>query len=140
MPGSVVAERYLVVRFLARGGMGEVYDVEAVALGTRVALKTLRAHLMADDNATDRFRREILLARQVTHPNVCRIFDLAYHVSPAGRLPVLTMELLGGRTLAQHVAEGGPLAPARAPPLIEPIAAALGEAPPQGIVPRAFKS
>jgi serine/threonine protein kinase len=139
-PGSVVAERYLVVKFLARGGMGEVYEVEDVALGAKVALKTLRAHLMADDGAYDRFRREILLARQVTHPNVCRIFDLAYHLSPAGRLPVLTMELLGGHTLAQHLRDAGPLDAERALPLIEQMVAALAEAHRKGIVHRDFKS
>src|SRR5262249_61526571 len=82
----------------------------------------------------------ILLARQVTHPNVCRIFDLAYHQSQAGRMPILTMELLGGRTLAQQVREGGAIAPDRVLLLARQMAAGLAEAHRKGIVHRDFKS
>ncbi len=139
-PGDVVAERYRVIRFIARGGMGEVYEVEDVVLGARVALKALRAHLVTDDDAAERFRREILLARQVTHPNVCRIFDLAYHGGGGARLPVLTMELLGGRTLAEHLHEDGPLAAEDALRIALQLAAGLSEAHRRGIVHRDLKS
>src|SRR5262249_21661030 len=72
--------------------------------------------------------------------NVCRIFDLAYHVSPAGRLPGLTMELLGGRTPAQHLHDGGPLDPERALPPTEQMGAALAQAHRTRIIHRDFKS
>ena len=86
-PDQVVGGRFRVVRLLARGGMGEVYEVMDQELGTRVALKTLRLDLADDPLALERFRREVQLARQVTHRNVCRLFDLVRHhdVDAAGR-------------------------------------------------------
>ena len=77
--GSVIADRYKVLRFIAQGGMGEVYEVEDRALDTRVALKTIRPGMAGDEDIVARFKREIHLARQVSHPNVCRIFDLGMH-------------------------------------------------------------
>ena len=75
-----VAGRYRIVRFLARGGMGEVYEAEDLELHERIALKTLRtlagSEGSSESRAIDRFKREVQLARKVTHPNVCRIFDL----------------------------------------------------------------
>ena len=106
-PGGVIAERYRVVRFIARGGMGEVYEVEDAELRDRVALKTVRPELARDGVAVERFKREIQLARKVTHPNVCRIFDIAHHRGD-GADPVifLTMEMLSGETLAQRLRAG----------------------------------
>ena len=74
--GDLLAERFRIKRFLARGGMGEVYEAEDVELHERVALKSIRSELLHDGRALDRFKREVHLARKVTHPNVCRIFDL----------------------------------------------------------------
>src|SRR4051794_2706908 len=76
--GAVIGKRYRVVRFIAQGGMGAVYEVEDLELGERVALKTLLPDGADGERAVDRFKREILLARQVTHPNVCRILELGY--------------------------------------------------------------
>jgi serine/threonine protein kinase len=64
---EVLAGRFRIIRFIAGGGMGEVYEAEDQELGERVAVKTIRAEILAQPNA---------LARKVTHPNVCRIFDL----------------------------------------------------------------
>ena len=76
-PDDLLAGRYRIVRFIARGGMGEVYEAEDLELGERVALKTMRADVArTTERAIERFKREIQLARKVTHPNVCRIFDL----------------------------------------------------------------
>src|SRR5208282_6048250 len=74
-PGDILLRRFRVQQLLARGGMGEVYDVQDSALGTRVALKTLRASVLCHASALAQFRREVLLARRVTHPNVCRLFE-----------------------------------------------------------------
>src|SRR5688572_4034608 len=82
--GELVAERYRIVRFLARGGMGEVYWAEDLELGETVALKTVQARASADSVALERFRREIQLARRVTHPNVCRLFEFGQHPTPSG--------------------------------------------------------
>ena len=77
--GDVLCERFRVTRFIARGGMGELYEADDRALGERVALKTIRPEIAVDARAHQRFRREVQLARKVTHPNICRIFDLFRH-------------------------------------------------------------
>ena len=97
--GSVLASRYRVVRFVAQGGMGEVYEVEDLSLGGRLALKTIRPEIADDPKAAERFKREVFLARKITHQNVCRLHDLGVHrVVPAVdpmRLDRLTVILTG---------------------------------------------
>ncbi|HQF86694.1 MAG TPA: tetratricopeptide repeat protein [Acidobacteriota bacterium] len=150
-PGELVAERYRVLRFIGRGGMGEVYEVEDTELHERVALKTIRPEIAGDENAVNRFKREIHLARKVTHPNVCRIFDLGIHhwlpeaggKETGGEEPgvfFLTMELIPGETLAERLNRVGRLEPAAALPLVEQICAALDAAHQAGIVHRDFKT
>ena len=153
-PGELLAERFRIVQFLGRGGMGEVYEAEDLELGERVALKTIRPELADDDRVLERFKREIHLARQVTHPNVCRLYDLFRHRAPSspGRLPdltgrrapgeltFLTMELLGGETLAARIHRDGPLPPALALSVAEQMAAALDAAHRAGVLHRDFKS
>jgi tetratricopeptide (TPR) repeat protein len=139
--GEVVSGRYRVVRFLAAGGAGEVYEAEDLELGARVALKTVTPTTGSRAHQLERFRREILLARKVTHPNACRIYDVGQQRRDDGP-PVffLTMELLPGPTLAERLAEDGPLAPSAALPLARQIAAALDAAHAAGIVHRDLKS
>src|SRR6476661_303075 len=109
-PGDLLAERFRITRFIARGGMGEVYEAEDVELRERVALKSIRTELLRDPHAVDRFRREVHLAKKVTHPNVCRIFDLFRHQVPgpgdsgaSQSLLLVAMELLQGETLAERL-------------------------------------
>ena len=78
-PGDVLCERFRVERFIARGGMGELYAARDLTLGEAVALKTIRPEIAGNDRTRQRFLREIQLARKVTHPNICRIFDLFQH-------------------------------------------------------------
>jgi serine/threonine protein kinase/tetratricopeptide (TPR) repeat protein len=85
--GDVLANRFRIVRFIGHGGMGDVYEAEDLELGERVALKTVRPEIAHLDGAIDRFRREIQLARKVTHPNVCRIFDVFRHRPEGGAGP-----------------------------------------------------
>jgi tetratricopeptide (TPR) repeat protein len=144
-PGQVVADRYRIVRFIAQGGMGEVYEAEDQELGERVALKTVRPEIAAQEGALDRFKREVHLARKVTHPNVCRLFDLGVHRmgEPSGQaieVRYLTMELLEGETLAQRLKRVGRMSPAEALPIVRQMAAALATAHEAGIVHRDFKS
>ncbi len=137
---DLVGERYRVVRFIARGGMGEVYEVEDEALGERVALKTLLG-AMGDMDARERFKREILLARRVTHRNVCRIFEFGVHSD--GRdadVPFLTMELLPGQTLVERIRGRGPLPINEALPLVLQLVKALSAAHAAGVIHRDFKS
>jgi tetratricopeptide (TPR) repeat protein len=81
-PGMVLSQRFRLVRFLASGGMGEVYEAEDLELGEHVALKIVRPDMARDAAMMQRFRREVHLARQVTHPSVCRCFDLFHHPGP----------------------------------------------------------
>lgn len=102
--GDLVAGRYRIVGFLARGGVGEVYEVDDTALDLRVALKTIRRRSTSDPNHLERFKREIQLARQVTHPNICRLYEFGEHVSEGEEpLHFLTMELLEGETLLDRI-------------------------------------
>jgi serine/threonine protein kinase len=137
--GERVADRYRIVSFIAEGGMGEVYRAEDLELSRHVALKTVRAEIAADPRALDRFRREIALAHKVTHPNVCRIFDLGVH-HRGERITFLTMEFLDGETLSQHLRRRGPLSVDEARPLIEQMSAGLAAAHAAGVVHRDFKS
>jgi len=125
-PGEFVARRYQVIRFIARGGMGEVYEVDDVELQARVALKTLRRELGDDEELLSRFRREINLSRKVTHAKVCRIFDLGFHTSPRGRVAFLTMELLDGESLHRRIKRSGRFTPEEALPIVEQMARGLG--------------
>ncbi len=136
--GEMVAERYRIVRFLAHGGMGEVYEADDQLLGEKVALKTVRAEISNDDIVLRRFRREIQLAHKVTHPNVCRIFDLGFQKRPRD-VTFLTMELLPGETLAARVRRAR-MTTAEARPLVGQMAAALSAAHRAGVIHRDFKS
>src|SRR5450759_5355041 len=120
--GDVICDRYEVIRFIARGGMGEVYEVDDRELRTRIALKTVTLSRASSDRQINRFRQEIQLARKVTHPNVCRVFDLGHHKHEShGDVLFLTMELLEGETLAALIHEHGPISCDQALPLIRQI-------------------
>ena len=140
LDGEVVAGRYRVVRFIARGGMGEVYEVHDTELAENVALKTIRAEIAGDEAALQRFKRELQLSRKLSHPNVCRLFDLGRHRTAAGDVTFLTMELLAGETLRDRVKRAGRLGLEEARPIACQIAAALAVAQEAGIVHRDFKS
>jgi tetratricopeptide (TPR) repeat protein len=141
-PGDLLAGRFRIVRFLAEGGMGQVYEAEDLELGGSVALKTIRMEISEDEHARERFRREITLARKVTHPNVCRVFDAYRHpLQPGGgrRVTFLAMELLSGETLADRLRRGGPMSPGEALPLVEQMARGLQAAHEAGVIHRDFK-
>ncbi|HWW61281.1 MAG TPA: serine/threonine-protein kinase, partial [Thermoanaerobaculia bacterium] len=131
---EIVASRYRIVRFIAAGGMGEVYEADDLELGARVAIKTVRAE-MASAEALERLKREIHIARRVTHPNVCRIFDIDHH----GLVTFVTMELLPGITLARHLRERKRLSTDEALPIVKQIAAGLDAAHRAGVIHRDFK-
>ncbi|MFL5347080.1 MAG: protein kinase domain-containing protein [Hyalangium sp.] len=146
LDGAMVAGRYHVVRFVAQGSQGEVYAVEDTALRERVALKTIRMELASRPDVLKRFKDELRLARRVTHPNVCRVFDLGEHRGELelGRqsqpVTFLTMEMLEGETLHEYVARNGRIPPAQLLPLAEQMASALDAAHEAQIVHRDFKS
>ena len=139
-PGETISERYQVVRFIAKGGMGQVYEVDDLELKSRVALKTIAPARAASPRQIERFRKEIQLSRRVSHPNVCRVFDLGRHKDEKrGEVLFLTMELVAGQTLSAHLREQGPFACEQALPLIRQMVAALAAAHELGIVHRDFK-
>ena len=138
--GELLSDRYRIVGLIGRGGMGEVYESVDIELGARVALKLIRPEIAAGAEVLDRFKREVYLARQVTHPNVCRIFDLEYHIGPAGRTAFLTMELLAGETLAHRLARTAAMTTDEALPLIKQMVLGLTAAHEAGIIHRDFKS
>lgn len=138
--GEVVGGRYRIVRFLAHGGMGEVYEALDTELQEHVALKTVLPHLVdRQPTAMERFKREIQLARKVSHPNVCRVFDIGRHAVRGGEIVFLTMEMLEGESLQRRIERTGKLAPAEALPIISQMTAALDAAHEAGIVHRDFK-
>ncbi|HWN43808.1 MAG TPA: serine/threonine-protein kinase, partial [Thermoanaerobaculia bacterium] len=139
-PGEVLAGRYRIAGFLGQGTMGEVFEAEDLELGERVAVKALRPDIARDERLLLRFKKEILLAHRVTHPNVCRTFDLVYHEAREGRRVFLTMELLRGETLAEHLARTGRMSTGEALPIVRQIAAALDAAHAAGIVHRDLKT
>ena len=125
--------------------MGEVYEAEDLELRDRVALKTARLEVAGEERFIERFRREIQLARKVTHPNVCRTFDVFRHIETTAdgqtrETMVVSMELLSGETLDQRIRRLGRFTSTEALPLIEQMAAGLQSAHQAGIVHRDFKS
>ena len=141
-PGMRFGGRYIVKRFLGQGAMGVVVEAEDADLGTLVAAKILRPILASSRTAQERFRQEITIARRVTHPNVCRIYDLGHHLDRASglNLPFLTMELLDGPTLSQLIAERERLSTDESLQLLKGIVAGLTAAHKAGVVHRDFKS
>src|ERR1700723_253613 len=132
--GELLAGRFRITRFLARGGMGEVYEAEDTELHERVALKSIRSELLHDARALDRFKREFHLARKVTHPNVCRIFELFRNPagssgdSSAGSVVFVAMELLEGQTLGEFLRSQPRVAIEDARPIALQMASGLGAA------------
>ncbi len=135
VPGVVLAERYRVVGLLGRGGMGEVYRAEDLKLGQAVALKFLPEALLDDRTALARFHREVRVARRITHPNVCRVYDIG---EAEGR-HFISMEFIRGEELASALKRFGRLPPDKAAELARQICAALAAAHKQGVIHRDLK-
>src|SRR5271165_5589209 len=134
-PGQMIAGRYRVVSLAGRGGMGEVYRAEDLTLGQLVAIKFLPETLLQDSSALARFHSEVLIARQVSHPNVCRVFDIG---EPDGAL-FLTMEYVDGEDLASVVRRIGRLSPDKAVEVARQICAGLAAAHERGVIHRDLK-
>src|SRR5579863_7969838 len=140
---QVLARRFRIIRYIAGGGMGEVYEAQDQELRERVAVKTIRPEILVQSNAMARFKREVQLARKVTHPNVCRIFDLFRHRPEGGserdEIVFISMELLRGKTLASRLKHSERMSMTEALPLITQMASALAAAHDVGIIHRDFK-
>ena len=97
--GVLVSGRYRILELIGEGGMGRVYRAEDLELQQTVALKFLTESLGRDDARRERFRREVRIARQVTHPNVCRVHD----IGQLGRWHYLSMEYVDGEDLGSEL-------------------------------------
>ena len=144
--GDSVARRFTVIRRIARGAMGEVYQVQDERLRQAVALKAIRPELIGDADAAERFRREVLVTRNIGHPCLCKVFDLVEHqingragVPDGTIVPCLTMQLLEGESLEQWLSGRRPISPAEALPLITQIGDALQTLHDAGVVHRDLK-
>jgi eukaryotic-like serine/threonine-protein kinase len=139
-PGQTLIDRFLVVRFIAKGGMGEVYEAEDRFLQSdHVALKTIRSHIAGDPDSQQRFEREVLLARKVIHPNLCPIYDIFHCEEPPPSFLFLTMKLLPGETLAARLHGLIPISVEEGLAILKQMAAGLAAIHDAGIVHRDIK-
>lgn len=135
VPGTILAERYRIVGLLGRGGMGEVYRADDLKLAQPVALKFLPDHLLSDGAALARFHREVRVARQVSHKNVCRVYDIG---EIDGR-HFLSMEYIKGEELSSLLRRIGRLPQDKALQLSRQICAGLAAAHDTGFLHRDLK-
>ena len=138
--GQVIDKRFQIIDFISEGGMGEVYSALELNLHEKVALKAIRSNIAALSGVIERFKAEVKQSLRITHPNVCRVYQLA---SGAGRdgsqVWFLTMELLPGPTLARYLADNGPMPFDRAMVLIRQMVSGLACAHQAGIIHRDLK-
>ena len=134
--GSIVAERYHILKKLGEGGMGTVYLAEHVKMGRKAALKVMNPGMNSDPDAIARFNREAANASRLNHPNVCGIYD--FGETPDG-LIYLAMEFIEGESLTSLIEKSGFLPAARAASIIHQAADALAVAHDYGIVHRDLK-
>lgn len=134
-PGTLVGRRYRIIRLAGVGGMGVVYRARDEELDDEVALKVLREDLGKDPRVLERFRSELLLARQVSHKNVVRIHDIGEHEG----LRFLTMRFIEGLSVREILEREGPIPSERALAILRQVAEGLEEAHGAGIVHRDLK-
>jgi len=135
LPGSMVADRYRVVGLLGVGGMGEVYRADDLKLGQPVALKFLPREVERDEKRRQRFLNEVRLALRITHPNVCRVYD----IGEVDGQHFISMEYVDGEDLASLLRRVGHLPEERAVEIARQLCAGLAAAHDQGILHRDLK-
>ena len=135
IPGTMLAGRYRIVGLLGRGGMGEVYRADDLKLGQAVALKFLPLRVTARPDSLARFHQEVRLARQVSHPNVCRVHD----IGEADLQHFLSMEYIDGEDLASLLRRIGRLPQDKAMELAQQLCAGLAAAHARGVLHRDLK-
>lgn len=135
VPGLTLANRYRIIGRIGRGGMGEVYRADDLRLGQQVALKFLPEDLAHDASRLAQFHAEVRLARQVSHPNVCRVYDID---EDEGRT-FLSMEYIDGEDLASLLRRIGRLPADKALELSRQLCAGLAAAHERGVIHRDLK-
>jgi serine/threonine-protein kinase len=135
IPGTMLASRYRIVSPIGRGGMGEVYRADDLRLGQAVALKFLPASVATDAARLARLHQEVRLARQVSHPNVCRVYDIGDTDGQA----FLSMEYVDGEDLASLLRRIGRLPADKAIQVARQLCAGLAAAHDRGVLHRDLK-
>ncbi|HEX9941613.1 MAG TPA: serine/threonine-protein kinase [Thermoanaerobaculia bacterium] len=135
LPGTMVAGRYRVVALVGRGGMGEVYRADDLKLGQTVALKFLPRSVGHDGPPLSRFLDEVRIARQISHPNICRVYD----VGDAEGRHFLSMEFIDGEDLASLLRRIGRVPPEKAVQIARQLCAGLAAAHDQRVLHRDLK-
>jgi serine/threonine-protein kinase len=134
-PGVILDERYRIIGLLGRGGMGEVYRADDLRLGQPVALKFLPEALRQDPTRLAQFHNEVRTARQVSHPNVCRVYD----IGESGGLLYLSMEYVDGEDLATSLRRIGRFSEDKALDISRQLCAGLAAAHQRGVIHRDLK-
>jgi hypothetical protein len=134
-PGAIVAGRYRLVSLLGRGGMGEVYRADDLTLDQPVALKFLPEGVATSDARLAQFHNELRVARQVSHKNVCRLYDLG----DADGRRFLTMEYVDGEDLASSLRRFGRMPPDKAVQIARQLCAGVAAAHERGVLHRDLK-
>ncbi len=134
--GSIIAERYHVMKKLGEGGMGQVYLAEHVKMGRKSAVKVMNPGMVNDADAISRFNREAANASRINHPNVAGIYDFG---ETSDGLIYLAMEFIEGQSLTSMVETNGALHPDRAAEIVRQTAEGLQVAHDMGIVHRDLK-
>jgi tetratricopeptide (TPR) repeat protein len=139
-PGEKLANRFRIVRFIAKGGMGEVYEAEDEVVRVKLALKTILPAIAADPEMVEQLKLEMRSARKVTHPNVCRLIEVFQDDARRPALLFLTMELVEGEPLSDVLRHGGPMPFAQFLTIASQIAAGLDAVHRADIVHQDFKT
>jgi predicted Ser/Thr protein kinase len=135
LPGRLLAGRYRIIALLGKGGMGEVYRADDLTLGQPVALKFLPDDAARDQGLLERFRNEVRVARRVSHPNVCRVYD----VGEVDGHTFFTMEYVDGEDLASLLRRIGRLPQDKALEIARQLCAGLLAAHAKGVLHRDLK-
>ena len=135
LPGRLVASRYRIIALLGKGGMGEVYRADDLTLGQAVALKFLPDEAVHDEAMLERFRNEVRMARRVSHPNVCRVYD----VGEVDGQTFFTMEYVDGEDLGSLLRRIGRLPADKALEIARELCAGLAAAHAKGVLHRDLK-
>jgi serine/threonine protein kinase len=135
VPGQIIADRYRIVALAGRGGMGEVYRAEDLKLSQIVAIKFLPESVSKDASALARFHSEVRIARTVSHPNVCRMFD----IGDMDGITFLTMEYVDGEDLSSLIRRIGRLSTDKAAEIARQLCAGLAAAHDKGVIHRDLK-
>jgi predicted Ser/Thr protein kinase len=135
LPGRLLASRYRIIALLGKGGMGEVYRADDLTLGQPVALKFLPDEAARDQALVERFKNEVRIARRVSHPNVCRVYD----VGDVEGHTFFTMEYVDGEDLASLLRRIGRLPEDKALDIARQLCAGLAAAHTKGVLHRDLK-